>query len=337
MMASAGSTARDPLTRAPSADPSNASPVSPNHVALPPLDRDAVRASISHLTGEVEDVKKKLDLAQGAQAEEAAWFLARIDELQAQLASAHSASTSPSAQGLRAATLEVELDKVSTDRNEAWLQAVESDDAARAWEASSVCAPSVGSLLSHASIELGTPDSPEEGDSSAAASAHTARGQEEDGDGATGADDDDGDSEISLMLPRLDSRLRRSVSLCGSGRRPWALPESLQLSVRELTVKLLCQKFSKPAYWILPPDEKAPSTQFWPPDLRTEANVRMMYDAVPWGTLDAVVAPVSFDLVAWVKATSRQYAQFDEDYRQALWESTHSRTCVRPARISTSW
>ncbi|GMF33350.1 unnamed protein product [Phytophthora fragariaefolia] len=68
----------------------------------------------------------------------AAWFLAQIDDLQAQLASAHSASTSTSAQGLRVSMLEAELHHVSADRDEARLQAVQIDEAARALEASSV-------------------------------------------------------------------------------------------------------------------------------------------------------------------------------------------------------
>ncbi|GMF39087.1 unnamed protein product [Phytophthora fragariaefolia] len=192
MVVSAGPAARDPITRAPSGDPSDTPSVWSIHVALPPLDRDVMRASISHLTGvlilvtaladlatdhenlqhrfrelrsrvepleeelvriyaaagpfvahrqheynvllarfqtsqlgcavmrdaladrvdsaqKVEDVQKKLDLAQKIQAEGAAWFLARTDDLQAQLASAHPASTSPSAQGIRVATREAEL------------------------------------------------------------------------------------------------------------------------------------------------------------------------------------------------------------------------------------
>ncbi|GMF48842.1 unnamed protein product [Phytophthora fragariaefolia] len=105
---------------------------------------------------------------------------------------------------------------------------------------------------------------------------------------------------------------------------PWVLPEIPQLSVRGPTVEQLFQKFSEPAYSTFPPDEKTPSAQYGSPDLLTEANVRILYDAVPRGTLNAVVTPVSFDLVDWFETMVRQYAQFEDDYRQALWESTHA-------------
>ncbi|KAE9299644.1 hypothetical protein PR003_g22942 [Phytophthora rubi] len=105
---------------------------------------------------------------------------------------------------------------------------------------------------------------------------------------------------------------------------PWALPEILQLSVRELTVDLLFQKLSKPALWIFPPDGRAPAAQHWSPDLITEANVRALYAATPWDVLDVVVAPVSFDLVDWFEVMANKYTQFEDDFRQALWESTHA-------------
>ncbi|KAE9219699.1 hypothetical protein PF004_g13533 [Phytophthora fragariae] len=105
---------------------------------------------------------------------------------------------------------------------------------------------------------------------------------------------------------------------------PWALPEILQLSVRELTVDLLFQKFSKPALWIFPTDRRAPAAQHWSPDLIAEANVRALYAATPWDVLDVVVAPVSFDLVGWFEVMANKYTQFEDDFRQALWESTHA-------------
>ncbi|KAE8883342.1 hypothetical protein PF005_g8580 [Phytophthora fragariae] len=104
---------------------------------------------------------------------------------------------------------------------------------------------------------------------------------------------------------------------------PWALPKILQLSVRELTVDLLFQKFSKPALWIFPPDERAPMVQHWLPNLITESNVRTLYAATPRDVIDAVVAPVSFDLVDWFQVMANQYMQVDEDFRQELWGSTH--------------
>ncbi|GMF30046.1 unnamed protein product [Phytophthora fragariaefolia] len=56
MAASVGPAARGPMPGASSGAPSNPPSVSSIHVALPPLDRAAVRASISHLTGILEHV-----------------------------------------------------------------------------------------------------------------------------------------------------------------------------------------------------------------------------------------------------------------------------------------
>lgn len=104
---------------------------------------------------------------------------------------------------------------------------------------------------------------------------------------------------------------------------PWALPDLLEICVRELTVDLLFQKLSKPLLWIFPADDRAPAAQHWSPALLTEANVRALYASEAWSVLDTVVTPVSFDLVGWFELMSRQYAQYEEDFRQAFWESTH--------------
>ncbi|KAE8884406.1 hypothetical protein PF005_g15064 [Phytophthora fragariae] len=87
MATSAGPAARDPMTYA----PSGAHSVSSIHVARPPLDRDAVRASISHLTGILDHVTALAAL--GSDHEELQgqfWALqGRVGVLEEELASAY--------------------------------------------------------------------------------------------------------------------------------------------------------------------------------------------------------------------------------------------------------
>ncbi|KAE8969357.1 hypothetical protein PR001_g27523 [Phytophthora rubi] len=168
MATSAGPAARDPMTYA----PSGAHSVSSIHVARPPLDRDAVRASISHLTGILDHVTALAALeSDHEELQGQFWALqGRVGVLEEELASAYANaapdSTTPKKmkdvqksldleKQMRAATADFEaklvsaraasnqlsvsdkdLQQVRSERDRALQRAAKSDEAARAWEAS---------------------------------------------------------------------------------------------------------------------------------------------------------------------------------------------------------
>ncbi|GMF48994.1 unnamed protein product [Phytophthora fragariaefolia] len=225
MAASAGPAARNPMPGDSSGTLSSAPSVSSIHVALPPLDRAAVRASISHLTGilehvtalaalesdheelqgrfwalqnrvgvleeelasayanaapfvahcqhaydilsgqwqasqlecaemrsalaqrldnsgKVKDVQQSIDLEKQIRADETQWLHDQIADFEAKLVSARVASKHP-------AVSDKALHQARGERDRALQRAAESDEAARAWEASSSALETASTQLRH--------------------------------------------------------------------------------------------------------------------------------------------------------------------------------------------
>ncbi|GMF41601.1 unnamed protein product [Phytophthora fragariaefolia] len=107
---------------------------------------------------------------------------------------------------------------------------------------------------------------------------------------------------------------------------PWPLPDVLACSVLEMTVDTLFRHFSCPLGWLYPrrSQTSTPSQTTWLDSLVTEGNLVALFNRQPWEALNSSIIPMSFDMVGEFKPLVTAYIAFEDEHRQAYWESSHA-------------
>ncbi|KAL4145525.1 hypothetical protein PRNP1_013192 [Phytophthora ramorum] len=148
------------------------------------------------------------------------------------------------------------------------------------------------------------------------------------------------DAELGQLDPTTISRdrwipgYRSPVRFAGTDVDPWPLSPVRQLSVRHLTVATLFRQWSRPPSWLFPRRTRTPSAGTWNPDLITQANILALYKLRPWIVLGRAVPPQSFDATGWFAEFVQLYAAFEEEFRQAFWESTHKLPITKAMKLA---
>lgn len=91
-----------------------------------------------------------------------------------------------------------------------------------------------------------------------------------------------------------------------------------------MDIELLFHHFSKPKFWIFPPQGRPPRRGTWFPELITEANIMELYAKKPLKSLNTLATPVSFGMTGWFETMSKRYLEIEEDHRLTLWEADHA-------------